>query len=58
MPQLAKVQERIKKYATKLDSTFQSKVKHYDVRVAEYNKRTKNIIRSWEKNKNTMNYLL
>ena len=37
MPQLLKVQERIKKYTAKLDSTFQLKVKVYDAKVKAYN---------------------
>ena len=43
MPQLAKANERIKRYTNKLDSTFQIKVKNYDAKVAEYNKVIKTI---------------
>lgn len=49
MPQLAKAQERIKKYATKLDSTFQVKVKNYDALVAEYNKVVKTLSEAGKK---------
>ena len=49
MPQVIKVQERIAAYGKKLDSTFQSKVKAYDVKVTAYNNDVKTLTEAVKK---------